>query len=164
MRETGVAYILWCACFLGACGVQRFYSGKYLSGIIYLCTFGLLGIGQFIDLALIPEMVEENNLKYRLLHGNPNSNISNNQSVVINLAEQIAPIVNAPKAITAKSDIQIILQLAKDNGGSISVADCVLATGKPVADVKKTVENLCSDGLLEIGNRPDTGAIIYRII
>ncbi|PSM48628.1 hypothetical protein C7Y66_13445 [Chroococcidiopsis sp. CCALA 051] len=165
MRETGVAYIFWCACLLGVCGVQRFYCGKYVSGIIYLFTVGLLGIGQLVDLALIPGMVEEKNLKYKLLHGSPNANMTNNQSVVINLGEQVASFMSSAQATTnQKSDIQIILQLAKDNGGSVSTADCVLATGKPVIEVKKTLTSMCTDGLLEVYNRPDTGAIVYRII
>ncbi|MDV2995987.1 MAG: hypothetical protein N4J56_005641 [Chroococcidiopsis sp. SAG 2025] len=93
MRETGVAYILWCACFLGVCGVQRFYCGKYISGIIYLFTLGLFGLGQLVDLALIPGMVEDKNLKYKLLHGSPNVNTNNSQSVVINLGEQVASLL-----------------------------------------------------------------------
>ncbi|MBE9016020.1 NINE protein [Chroococcidiopsidales cyanobacterium LEGE 13417] len=100
MRETGVAYIFWCACLLGVCGVQRFYCGKYVSGIIYLFTVGLLGIGQLVDLALIPGMVEEKNLKYKLLHGSPNANMTNNQSVVLNLGEQVASSMSsAPQLI-----------------------------------------------------------------
>lgn len=87
MRKTGFAYILWCAGLLGFCGLQRFYTGKYFTGFIYLFTLGLLGIGQLIDLALIPGMVEEKNIKYRLIHGGPNFHGLNNQSVVINLAK-----------------------------------------------------------------------------
>ena len=35
--------------FLGYLGVHKFYEGKILLGIVYLCTFGLFGIGWFID-------------------------------------------------------------------------------------------------------------------
>lgn len=161
MRNTGVAYLLWCACFLGFCGVHRLYNGKYITGFIYLFTVGFFGIGQFIDLAFIPGMVEEKNLKYKLIHGSSNS--SNTQSLVINLGQSI-PNVTLGKTTTQKSDVHIILQLAKDHGGNISLADCVLATEKPVVEVKKTIENLCMEGLLEMGNHHDTGAIIYRIV
>lgn len=35
--------------FLGFLGGHKFYEGKILLGIVYLCTFGLFGIGVFID-------------------------------------------------------------------------------------------------------------------
>ena len=39
--------------FLGGIGAHRFYVRKNGSGILYLFTFGLFGIGWFIDLILI---------------------------------------------------------------------------------------------------------------
>lgn len=128
-------------------------------------TLGLFGIGQLVDLALIPGMVEDKNLKYKLLHGNGNTpNNSNTPSVVINIGEHLAPFLNSAKTTTQNSDIQIILQLAKNNGGQVSLADCVIATGKPIGEVKDTIKTLCSEGLLDVGNEPHTGAVIYRII
>jgi len=35
--------------FLGLFGVHRMYMGKWISGILYLCTAGLLGIGIIYD-------------------------------------------------------------------------------------------------------------------
>lgn len=42
-----VAWVL--LTFLGLLGVHRFYMGKVVTGIIYLLTLGLLGIGYLYD-------------------------------------------------------------------------------------------------------------------
>ena len=42
-----VAWVL--LTFLGFFGVHRFYLGKWITGIIYLCTASLLGIGYLYD-------------------------------------------------------------------------------------------------------------------
>lgn len=48
-----IGYILW---IFGFTGAHRFYYGKPLTGILWLCTFGLFGIGWLVDLFLIPGM------------------------------------------------------------------------------------------------------------
>ena len=50
-RSKLVAFLLcW---FLGVWGVHRFYTGKIWTGILYLITGGLCGVGTFIDLLRI---------------------------------------------------------------------------------------------------------------
>jgi TM2 domain-containing membrane protein YozV len=66
MKSTLVAYLLWCLVFFGFAGIHRFYAGRWLSGLIWLFTGGLLLIGQIIDLILIPGMIRETNLRTQL--------------------------------------------------------------------------------------------------
>lgn len=54
-----VAYGLLLLGWFGFCGLHRFYVGRWVSGLIWLFTFGLLGIGQFIDLFLLPRMADD---------------------------------------------------------------------------------------------------------
>jgi TM2 domain-containing membrane protein YozV len=48
-----IGYLLW---IFGFTGAHRFYYGKPVTGVIWFFTFGLLGVGWFIDLFLIPSM------------------------------------------------------------------------------------------------------------
>lgn len=49
MQKSKLVTLLLCT-FLGGFGVHRFYLGKIGTGILYLFTFGLFGIGVFVDL------------------------------------------------------------------------------------------------------------------
>lgn len=69
MRSTGVSYLLWLLCFVGLCGIHRFYNGRWITGLLWLVTGGLLMIGQLIDLFLIPGMVRQSNVERRLNAG-----------------------------------------------------------------------------------------------
>ncbi len=64
MKSKAAAYLLWF--FLGFLSAHRFYLGKWGSGILYLLTGQLFGIGWIIDLFLIGGMVERYNLDNRL--------------------------------------------------------------------------------------------------
>lgn len=61
MKDKSLAYVLWLACLIGLCGIHRMYLGRWITGIIWLLTGGLLFIGQIVDLFLIPGMVEQEN-------------------------------------------------------------------------------------------------------
>ncbi|MEL7500114.1 MAG: TM2 domain-containing protein [Planctomycetota bacterium] len=70
-HSIAIGYLFWLIGFMGA---HRFYYGKPLTGILWLFTFGLFGIGWVIDLFLIPTMNEEAN--QRFLPGPVDYNVS----------------------------------------------------------------------------------------
>jgi TM2 domain-containing membrane protein YozV len=160
LRSTGLAYLLWCTGFFGACGVHRFYAGKYGTGLLWLLTGGLLGIGQFCDLFFIPGMVEKKNLKYQLSQGGVPQQRFTEEFVI-----KDRPKNQFVQKIPAKqSDTYTLLRLAKNHPNGVTLADCVIATEKPVAEVKKLLNELYHDGLLNIDNDFETGAVVYKIM
>jgi len=60
-KDSGIAYLLWLLCFAGFFGVHRFYAGKWVTGLLWLFTGGLLLVGQIVDLFLIPGMIDRKN-------------------------------------------------------------------------------------------------------
>ncbi len=81
MKSNIIAYLLWCGCFFGLCGLHRFYTGRVGTGLLWLFTFGLLGLGQFIDLFLIPDQIDSYNHRWGF-YAHPVQ--ANTQTVVIN--------------------------------------------------------------------------------
>lgn len=51
MKNKWVSFFL--CLFFGVFGIHKFYEGKVLFGILYLCTAGFGGVGVVIDLILL---------------------------------------------------------------------------------------------------------------
>lgn len=106
MKKATVAFILWFGCFIGLCGLHRFYVGRYWTGFLWLFTLGLLGLGQLFDLFFLGSMVRQANLLkgltgYGMGPGNVvNSSNSNTVAPVINVH------VNAPQGHPAASPLE----------------------------------------------------------
>lgn len=45
--DFNIAWLL--LTFVGLFGIHRMYMGKWLTGLLYLCTFGLCGVGYIYD-------------------------------------------------------------------------------------------------------------------
>lgn len=50
--KSKIVALLLCI-FLGEFGIHRFYVGKIGTGIIWLCTMGLFGIGWIVDIIML---------------------------------------------------------------------------------------------------------------
>lgn len=51
--------------FFGILGVHRFYMGKWVTGLLYLCTGGLLGVGYIYDYWTLNEQLSLFNRTHR---------------------------------------------------------------------------------------------------
>lgn len=162
-RSKGVAYALWFLIVFGIGGGHRFYGGKHISALIYLFTGGFFGFGQLLDLILIPQMIDEFNLRQRLLYGN----LAVNQ-VIVNVNN--APTSKLPKIaekpnLEANKDslVQQLLKIAHPFNGKITVTEGVIATGKSFNEVEEALLSIHKAGYATIDNDPVTGVVIYRI-
>ncbi|SMF19956.1 TM2 domain-containing membrane protein YozV [Alteromonadaceae bacterium Bs31] len=65
MGETDYSVAWLLLFFTGIFGIHRMYMGKWLSGIIYLFTLGLFGLGILYDLWTLNRQVHEQNSQQR---------------------------------------------------------------------------------------------------
>lgn len=136
------SYGLWCLSLVGVCGVHRLYNRKPLSGILWLITFGFFGIGQLIDLFLIPGMVEEANRALLLQQ----SQGDHDRAMLPSLEKQL-------------------LQLARQRTpGGFTLNDALLELdllpGQTSASITKEIQRLLETDLLHVGN-DERGRVVY---
>ncbi|SFT45669.1 NINE protein [Halomonas saccharevitans] len=55
--------------FLGVFGIHRFYLGKWLSGILYLLTFGLFGLGVLYDFWTLNDQISMRHARRGIFSG-----------------------------------------------------------------------------------------------
>ena len=127
---------LWCLSLVGICGVQRIYNRRPLSGVLYLLSFGLLGIGTVVDLFLIPSLVR---------HAN-------------------APtLLDQARAAVEPIDRQLLLLARSKGPAGFSLNDAVLALDPAVelAELRRVLDDLQQHELLLISN-DEQGRVVYR--
>ena len=151
MKEKGIAYMLWAAGFMGVCGLQRLYVGKIGTGLLYLFTFGLIGIGQLVDLFLIPGMVQDANNRFLVGQLTPDL-----------LAAGGAAALPAKRLPRTTEEMQVALvQAAEKNGGQLTVAEAVAETGRGFSEVKKQLDGMAVNGFVELDS-DEEGRVFYR--
>jgi TM2 domain-containing membrane protein YozV len=60
-RDVISAYVLLIPAIFGLSGLHRFYLGRWASGLLWLVTGGLCGIGSVVDMIMLPRMVDDTN-------------------------------------------------------------------------------------------------------
>lgn len=150
MNDLATSYLLWCGYFFGLAGLHRLYNGKIGTGLLWFCTWGLFGIGQVIDLALIPNMVEARHQRIRA-----------KLDAAYGLQEEIALKVAPP---TREQLMMKLLKAAAARGGKISVTQGVMATGCSFTQVETILREMVKSGYVAVDNDPKTGVVIYEFI
>lgn len=154
--EVTSAYFLWLACLLQLHGLHRLYNGKVFTGLLWLFTFGLLGVGQAIDLVLIPNMVDEHNTKLRARLGVSEVGVPLYQPVVA---------TNVTNPTQTRSQLMLkLLKAAANRGGMLSVTQAVIDTEASFAEVETTLKEMLKTGYVEINNHPDSGVVVYDFL
>nr|WP_290223981.1 NINE protein [Trichocoleus desertorum] len=151
MNKVGTSYLLWLGCLFGISGLHRLYNGKIATGLFWMFTWGFFGVGQFVDLFLMPDMVEEHNVKYRARLGMTANGVPLSQSAV-------AATVLKP---TREQLMVKLLQAAAMKGGKLSVTQGVMATGLGFAEVEALLQDMVRTGYVGIDNDPVTGVVTY---
>jgi TM2 domain-containing membrane protein YozV len=141
--SVGVAYLLWLC--LGPIGAHRFYLGKVGSGLLYLCTGGLLGIGWLIDGFRIPSLVRDANLR-----AGYQAALTNGQ------ARRQAEPVRARETIERTS-----LRTARRNGGTITPGEIAIEGDWTIEEAQRALEKLAAAGHAEMRIR-ESGVIDYH--
>jgi len=161
MKSLTTSYLFWIPSLFGIAGLHRIYMGKVGTGILYLMTGGLFGIGTIYDAITMPvQIAEVNRDEYyrRGLHDG-----GNYQRVVI--TETFGSFGNAFQSTNqgppAQGTIeQVIFRLAQKNGGSVSPAQLALDSNIGVDEAKNQLESMVDRGYAELRVRK-TGALAY---
>ncbi len=150
--REGISYALWCVSFFGPAGAHRIYLGKYATGVLWMLTWGLGGIGTLTDLFRMKKLVRDANIREGYL---PHPR----------WAGELSRLVQSPAALPRAPEKPLkhqLLEAAMERGGELSVTEGVAATGASFEAVEQTLNELQQTGYVDIDNRPDSGVIVYR--
>lgn len=150
VKNRPTAYALWALGLVGLFGLHRLYTGRYKSGLLYLVTFGLCGIGQLLDLLFIDKLVDKANRESSALSGLPPDH----------------PLVqgHAASALPLEGEAldRAILRLCRSQG-EVSLAELCLEVPASRDQIRERLQVLMREDLLTVSNAPD-GRVVYRLL
>ncbi len=148
MFSVRYAYLFWIPSLFGVAGLQRIYLGKIGSGILYLITGGLFGLGTLYDALTLPEQVRQANLQRRL-EGGPSP------------LEELFLNADNPRQQEIFSLEHVILRTAKKNGGSTTPSEVALEANVTATEAREKLEELVGNGFAEMRVHKRSGNLAY---
>lgn len=168
MYRTGTAYGFWCLILVGLGGVHRLYLGKYGTGILWLLTAGLFGVGQLIDLFRMKTMVTDANIREgHLPHPNfrPLPGAGSSAPPTYGAADDAGGRERDGPPSPPSDEGELMRRLlaeAEERGGTLTVTQGVAATGLPFDEVEETLGDMVASGYVDVDNHPESGVVVYR--
>ena len=167
MYNLNIAYLLWLLSGCGALGFHRFYLGKIPTGILWMFTGGLGMFGAIYDFFTLPNQVREANFRKALFdQGNriyrPLGQPDHKSPDEWRYANDAQFRVMNSKSHEKEKPERVILKLAKENDGILTVSEVALGADISIDDAKELLEALVSKGFAELRVRK-SGSIVYVI-
>jgi TM2 domain-containing membrane protein YozV len=151
-RSKTVAYLL--LIFLGIFGAHRFYLEKIGTGILYIFTGGILGIGILVDLFTLSRQVDV----YNALHRPVQTSAPQSQTVVVNIASPAMVVppaestmrtipVEPEKVMVEKSTVREQILSLSMKTPLLSVREIVAETRLGLDEVEASLKELVEKGI-----------------
>ncbi|MDR0302975.1 MAG: TM2 domain-containing protein [Treponema sp.] len=163
MYSVGIAYLLWLFSGCGALGFHRFYLGKIPTGLLWMFTGGLGMIGSVFDFFTLPGQVREANFRnalYERRSQNPARREERQENWRYGSDAQYN-VVNG-KNHEKESPERVILKLAKESNGILTVSEVALSANITIDESKKILDTLVTKGFAELRVRK-SGSLVYVI-
>lgn len=155
-RSLSAAYLFWLPSLFGVAGLHRFYLGKPISGIVFLLTGGLFGIGTIYDAVTMGRQVREAEIEDRLARP---LGYDDDGDYVIRVSRGGAGGSRRPEP----EDLEhVILRMAKEGGGVVSPTQVALESRCSAEEAREHLEKMVRDGFAEIKVKR-SGQIVYVI-
>jgi predicted transcriptional regulator len=159
MYSIGIAYLLWLISGFGALGFHRFYLGKIPTGLLWMFTGGLGMFGSVYDFFTLPGQVREANIRNALYDRRTQPPAGQESWRYANDAQfKVANGKNNEK----ESPERVILKLAKENSGILTVSEVALGANITIDEAKKILDTLVTKGFAELRVRK-SGSLVYVI-
>lgn len=151
--NVAIAYLLWLCSGFGALGFHRFYLGKIGTGILWLCTGGLFGIGCVYDAVTLTRQVQDANVRFEV-EARVRGELGYDE------AYGRAGYGSARPSARSEDPEKTVLRVARANGGFVTPGEAALEGDMTVDEARKLLEKMATKGDAEMRVR-SSGVVVY---